>query len=81
MKTCEGMEVCVHAFLTLALDGGEWSASRPGRFILRGKTPGTHCIGDWVDPGAGLDAMAKRKNHCHFEESKPCRPAQSQLIY
>jgi hypothetical protein len=28
-------------FLTSAVDGGEWSASRPGRF-----TPGTHCIGD-----------------------------------
>jgi hypothetical protein len=28
--------------LTSALDGGEWSASRPGRFIPRKKAPGTH---------------------------------------
>jgi len=30
-----GMEVKLHAFLTSALDGGKWSASRPCRF-----TPG-----------------------------------------
>jgi hypothetical protein len=29
--------VYIHILLTLALDGGEWSASRPGRFTLRGK--------------------------------------------
>jgi len=27
--------------LTLELDGGEWSASRPGRFTPRGRTAGT----------------------------------------
>jgi hypothetical protein len=27
-----GVEVYLHLFLTLALDGGEWSASRYGRF-------------------------------------------------
>jgi hypothetical protein len=26
----------------------------PGRF-----TPGTHCIGGWMDPRAGLDNMEK----------------------
>jgi hypothetical protein len=35
MKTYWGVEVWMHAFLTLALDGGEWLASRSGRF-----TPG-----------------------------------------
>jgi hypothetical protein len=29
MKTYWGVEVELHAFLTSALDGGEWSASRP----------------------------------------------------
>jgi hypothetical protein len=33
-------------FLTSALDGGEWSASRPGRFTPRERTPRTHWIGD-----------------------------------
>jgi hypothetical protein len=30
-----GMEVYFRAFLTLALDGGEWSFSRPGHFSPR----------------------------------------------
>jgi hypothetical protein len=28
--------------LTSALDGGEWSASHPGRFTPRERAPGTH---------------------------------------
>jgi hypothetical protein len=35
-------------FLTLAVDGGEWSASRPCRF-----TTSTHCVEGW----------ATQKNH------------------
>jgi hypothetical protein len=34
--------------LTSALDGGEWSASRPGRFTPRERAPGTHWIEGWV---------------------------------
>jgi hypothetical protein len=34
-----GVEVYRHAFLTKALDGGEWSPLRPGRFIPRKKKP------------------------------------------
>jgi hypothetical protein len=30
MKTYGGVDVQIHIFLTLALVGGEWSASRPG---------------------------------------------------
>jgi hypothetical protein len=41
--------------LTSALDGGEWSASRPGHFIPGERTPGTDWIGGWVGPRAGLD--------------------------
>jgi hypothetical protein len=36
--------------LTSALDGGEWSASRPGRFTPRERAPGTHWIRGWVGP-------------------------------
>jgi hypothetical protein len=46
--------------LTSALDEGEWSASRPGRFTPRERAPGTHWIGGWVGPGAVLDAVVKR---------------------
>jgi hypothetical protein len=41
--------------LTLALAGGEWSASRPGRFTPGERAPRTHWIGGWVDD------MEKRK--------------------
>jgi hypothetical protein len=56
MMTYGGVDVQIHIFLTSALAGGEWSASCLGRF-----TPGTHWIGGWVNPGAGLDDMKKRK--------------------
>jgi hypothetical protein len=26
IKVCRGLEVCLHSFLTLVLDGGEWTA-------------------------------------------------------
>jgi hypothetical protein len=41
-------------FLTSALDGGEWSASRPGGFTLGGRAPSTHCTGGCVGPTADL---------------------------
>jgi hypothetical protein len=47
--------------LTSALDGGEWSASRPGCFTPRERAPDIHWIGDWVGPRAVLDAMVKKK--------------------
>jgi hypothetical protein len=48
-------------FLASALDGGEWSASRPCRFISGERSPGTHWIGGWVNRIVGLDAAEKRK--------------------
>jgi hypothetical protein len=47
--------------LASALDGGEWSTSRPSRFTARERAPGTHWIGGWVGPRAGLDTVVKRK--------------------
>jgi len=43
--------------LTSALDGGEWSASRPGRFTIRERDPVTQWIGGWVGPRAILDTV------------------------
>jgi hypothetical protein len=45
MKTCE------------ALDGGEWSVSRPGRLTPRVKSPGARWIGGLVGPRADMDAV------------------------
>jgi hypothetical protein len=41
-------------FLISAIVGDEWSASCPGGF-----NPGTHWIGGWVGPRAGLDDVEK----------------------
>jgi hypothetical protein len=55
MKAYRGVDVKTHIFLISALAGGEWLASRPGRF-----TPGerARCT-SWVDCRAGLDNMNK----------------------
>jgi hypothetical protein len=55
------VSVQIHIFMTLALAGGEWSASRPSRYNPRERAPGTHWIGGWVDSRAGLDNVDKRK--------------------
>jgi hypothetical protein len=34
--------------LPRTLDGGKWSASRPGRFTPRERAPGTQWVGGWV---------------------------------
>jgi hypothetical protein len=59
---------------TSALDGGEWSASRPGRFTPRERAPVTHWIGVWVGPRAVLDAVVKRKIPSLRRESNPRTP-------
>jgi hypothetical protein len=50
MMTYGGVDVWTHVFLTSALVGVEWSASRPGCF-----TPGDNLIGGWVGLTAGLN--------------------------
>jgi len=55
------VEVQLHAFLTLALDGGKWSASVSGQFTPKVKAPSTHWIGGRVKPRASLDMEVKEK--------------------
>jgi hypothetical protein len=59
MKVYGGVDVYIHIFL--ALPGGEWSASCPCCFTPRQRASGTHWIGGWLDPRAGLDNVEKRK--------------------
>jgi hypothetical protein len=59
MKAYGGVDVSIHVFLTSALAGGEWSASRPCRF-----TPGTHWIGGWVVPIADLHDVETKLGLC-----------------
>jgi hypothetical protein len=48
-------------FLISSLDGGQWSASLPGRFTPGQTAPGTQRIGGRVGPRLGLEAVEKRK--------------------
>jgi hypothetical protein len=47
------------------------SGQRQPRFTPGERTPGTHWIGGWVDPRAGLDAEARRKIICLCWGSNP----------
>jgi len=62
--------------MTAALEGGEWSAARPGRTLPR-ERPGTHFTGGWVGPGL---VWTGRKSRPH-RDSIPDRPAPSQSLY
>jgi hypothetical protein len=78
MKVNGGVDVEIHIFLPSVLARDEWSALRP----LEG-APGTHWIGDWVDPRIGLDDVEKRK---FFTlpglKLRPLgRPARNQSLY
>jgi hypothetical protein len=53
------------------LVGGEWSASRPDRFTLEEKAPGTHWIVDWVVSRAGLNDVESKKNRTSAETQTP----------
>jgi hypothetical protein len=76
------MRYSSYSFLISALDGGEWSESRPGRALPPGeRTPGTHCTGGWVGPRAGLDAEARGKILCLCRGSNPGRLVRRQTLY
>jgi hypothetical protein len=52
-----------YSFMTSILDGGEWSASRPGCALPRGeRNPSTHWTGGWVDTRDGLDTEVTEKS-------------------
>jgi hypothetical protein len=50
IKTCEGVEVYLYAFLTLAVGGGKWSVLRPCRITPGERATSTHWIGGWWAP-------------------------------
>jgi hypothetical protein len=60
--------------LSWTVDRGEWSATRPGRLTPRERAPGTHWIGGWKGPRAGLDGAVKRKIPSPRRESNPITP-------
>jgi hypothetical protein len=67
-------------FLTSALHGSQWSASRRCRFTPEEIAPGTHLIGSLEGPRAGLGAV-ERKIILYCQGSNPGRPARSPSLY
>jgi hypothetical protein len=70
-------------FLDLSIVAGEWSASRHGCFTPWERAHGTHWIGGWVGPRAGLDDMEKWKflTLTGIELRHVGRPARTQSLY
>jgi hypothetical protein len=82
MKTYWGSGGIAPPFLTSALDGGEWSFSRTGRFTPGERSPGTLWRGGWVSPRAGLDAVEKEKMlPIPGIEPRPSSPSLYRLSY
>jgi len=55
-----------------------WVVNATPRPLYPRERPGTHCIGGWVGPRAGLDGCGKSRPH---RDSNPDRPARSDWLY
>jgi hypothetical protein len=70
---CPNMEVQLHAFLTLVLDGGEWTVSRRGRFTPRAKSPRYPLDRRLGGPHSLSGCGGEEKNPCFCRESNSSR--------
>jgi hypothetical protein len=66
--------------LTSALDGGEWSASWPGRFTPRERDPDSHWIGGWMGHRTGMDTVSKRKIPSPCRDLNPDHPIVQPIV-
>jgi hypothetical protein len=64
-----------YEFLTLAPNGGEWSASRPGRFPPSEIVSGAHFIGGY----GGLDMVTKSLSLSRIEPGCSALVSQTEL--
>jgi len=64
--------------LTSALDGG-WVVNATPRSLYPWERPGTHCIGGWVGPRAGLDGCGKSRPPPGFDP-RTVHPVASRYI-
>jgi hypothetical protein len=67
----EGRRYSSYSFLTSALDGGEWSASRHGRALSPTKEPLYPFTGGWVGLGVGLDSETRVKSFAPAGDRTP----------
>jgi hypothetical protein len=77
-------EYSFYSFTTSALDGGEWSVSRPSCALPSEKDASTHRTGGWVGPRASLDTKARGRIPSPLPGMEPQstgRPVCSQTLY
>jgi hypothetical protein len=73
-----------YSFSTSAIDGGEWSASRPGRALPPGKGPPVPIVQEAGWPQSRSGHRGYRKSPLPppgIEPRSPGRPARSQTLY
>jgi hypothetical protein len=76
--------VCIDPYFLDLGTSWRWVVSFTSRPLYpRGKAPGTHSIGSWVDPRAGVDDVEKRKflTRPGLEFQPLGRPARSYSLY
>jgi hypothetical protein len=68
------VDVQIHAFMTSALVGGEWSTSCPDERASRAQW-----VGGWVGPRTGLDDMKRKFLPLLGLVLQPCHSVRIQL--
>jgi len=61
-----------YIFLTLAVGGSEYSDSHPGCLTPVESVTGSHCVGGWVGPTAGVDTLMPIKIFFSCRQSNAC---------
>jgi hypothetical protein len=69
----------LHAFLTSAAHRNYQSLLRSDHFILRERTPGTHCKTGLMGHRESLEAVARRKTGVPCWKSNPAHPLHSRI--
>jgi hypothetical protein len=82
MKAYRGMDAYTHIFLSSALAGVQWSATRPGRFAAGERATVAHWIGGWVGRITGLDDVEKilDRTRTRTPDSSVVKPVSSRYI-
>jgi hypothetical protein len=68
-----------YSFTTLRLDGGEWSASRPGTTLAPGTGPPVPIVQEagWAPEPVWTQRLEEKKSFCFCRGSNPERPVRS----
>jgi hypothetical protein len=81
MEVLGGERYSSYSFTTSALDGGEWSASRPGRTLTPGKGPPVPIVQEagWASEPVWTQRL-EEKILCPRRGSNPDRPVVQPVV-